>query len=146
MSIDHGDEQGKPGAERPYRPPSREPAPGPVVEAPTFDPEEALRRCFDNPELVQEMVRSLFDEADRLLEEMRQATAGGDAAALARAAHRLKGTVVYLGARPTADAARRVEQAGASGDLPAAAGALHELETELMRLLDVLLDHQRRRS
>lgn len=136
MSSDDLDGRAKRGGDQ-YRSPD---------SAPVFDPEEALRRCFDNPQMVQEMVRSLFDEADRLLEEIRQAEAARDAPALARAAHRLKGTVVYLGAKPTAEATRRVEQIGASGDLAPAPEAIDALEAELMRLMDALLDHQRRHS
>jgi HPt (histidine-containing phosphotransfer) domain-containing protein len=113
---------------------------------PAYDPDEALRRCYDNPELVQEMARSLFDEADQLLEELRRGARDRDAIALERVAHRLRGTTVYLGAKPAAGASLRVEQIGASGDLATASDAIDALERELVRLKAALLDSRRRHA
>ena len=52
------------------------------------------------------------------MEKMRVARSTGNATGLANAAHRLKGTVVYLGAHSAADATQRVEQIGRSGPPP----------------------------
>ena len=77
-----------------------------------FDPAEALERCCNSPELVEEMIRCFFDESDKLFPQMRAALENGDLAEVGRMGHRLKGTLVYLGAQPVADAALRVEQSG----------------------------------
>jgi len=65
---------------------------------------------------------------------IRRALADGDPAAAGRAAHALKGTIVYLGAAPALDAVRRVEQLGRSGDLAAIGQAFRDLEYEVGRL------------
>ena len=113
------------------------------VELPLFDFDEAVRKCYGNRELFQDMVESLFDEADPLLDQMREALARGNGATLAAVAHRLKGTVVYLAAGPAADATRRVEQIGKSGALTEAARALGDLARELVALRRALAPHRR---
>jgi HPt (histidine-containing phosphotransfer) domain-containing protein len=58
-----------------------------------------------------------------------------------RAAHKLKGTVAYLGAQPAEDAAMRVEQAAKSGDLAAAGEAILALEHQIELLKKTLTSH-----
>ena len=82
---------------------------------PIFDHVEAIRQCQGKQHLFQEVVGFFFDDVDPLLERIRQASQRGDTAELAAAAHRLKGTLVYLGAAPALDAVRRVERAGDRG-------------------------------
>ena len=60
---------------------------------------------------------------------------------LGNAAHRLKGTVVYLGAHAAADATQRVEQIGKSGDLTGATEAIQQLEEQLAILKQSLAPH-----
>jgi signal transduction histidine kinase len=93
-----------------------------------------LERLGGDAELVREVAELYFHESPRLLGAARAALAGGDAAALARAAHSLKGTLATLAAPRASAAARRLEELGARGDLAAAADALPELE----RCLDEL--------
>ena len=108
----------------------------------SFDLDEAIRKCYGKYELMRDMVACLFDESDSLIQQMRTAIAEGEAAELASAAHRLKGTVVYLAASPAADATRRVEQIGKSGDLTTASAALDDLERQLHRLKSALEEHR----
>ncbi|MEN6494678.1 MAG: PocR ligand-binding domain-containing protein [Thermoguttaceae bacterium] len=113
------------------------------IALPLFNFDEAVRRCYGKRELFQEMVESLFDEAEPLLNQMHAALARGDGADLAAAAHRLKGTVVYLAAGPAADATRQVEQIGKSSELTEAAHAIGELTRELVALKAALAPHRR---
>ena len=78
----------------------------------------------------------------RLLEQMRAALGNGDGTELANTAHRLKGTVAYLGAAPALEATRCVEDIGRSGDLSAAPAAIEKLAMELGRLKDALDGHR----
>jgi len=110
----------------------------PAGDASVFDLDEALSICGGNYGIVQEMVACLFDEADSLIEKMRTALNTGNATGLGNAAHRLKGTVLYLGARSATDATQRVERIGQSGDLTAAAEAIDELLTQIERLKEAL--------
>ncbi len=119
----------------------RQPAPAPAANV--FNLDEAVGRCFRKYELFQDMVECLFDESDSLLEQMRTELNNGDAEELGRAAHRLKGTVVFLGASPAADATMRVEQIGLSGELGNAAEAIDQLQTQLQLLKDALAPHRK---
>ncbi|MGO9108844.1 MAG: ATP-binding protein [Thermoguttaceae bacterium] len=102
-----------------------------------FSLEEALSRCGEYS-VFEKMVEYFFDEASPLLEEMRTALRSGNAAEMGNAAHRLKGTACYLGAPDAMDAAQRVEQAGLSGDLRAAARMIEQLERQLESLKKTL--------
>ena len=61
------------------------------------------------------MIRCFFDDADSLLPRMHTALQKGDLAEVTRLVHRLKGTIVYLGAEPAGEATLRVEKFVASG-------------------------------
>ena len=63
-----------------------------------FNPEEALTRCFNSRDMVREMIQCFFDEVDNLFPQMRAALEKGDLVEVGRLGHRMKGTVVYLGA------------------------------------------------
>ena len=115
----------------------------PPASAEVFDLAVAVNRCFNNYELFQDMVDSLFTEADELLGQMREALHVGDLAEVGHRAHRLKGTVVYLGAEQAADATRRVEQLGRSADAAAVPEALDRLEAQIERLKAALAPHQK---
>ena len=106
-----------------------------------FDLDEALKRSFDR-EMFQSMVEFFFAESAESLKQMRTALDQGDSAAIAATAHRLRGTVVYLGAAAAHDAAHLVEQAGMAGNLTAAAGALTELEAQIELLKLALAPHR----
>ena len=60
--------------------------------------------------MVREMIQCFFDEVDNLFPQMRAALEKGDLVEVGRLGHRMKGTVVYLGAEPAKEAALRVER------------------------------------
>lgn len=107
-----------------------------VVEIPTeappdtFNLQEALQHCFTG-KMFREMVDFFFAESVEVMERMHAALAGGDAEAAGRAAHRLRGTLVYLGASPAMEAASRLEEAGMSGNLTAVAEAIGLLDVQI---------------
>ena len=72
-------------------------------------------------ELFRQMVRFFFSDGLKLLPEIRAAAGAGDATTIERKAHRLKGTVLYLGAKAATAAVADVEILGRSGDLIGAA-------------------------
>lgn len=80
-----------------------------LVSPPVFDRALALKRCFGKVELLGEMVQCFFDEVDLLFPQMRAGLAKGDLVEVGRLGHRMKGTVVYLGAEAAKQAALRVE-------------------------------------
>jgi CheY-like chemotaxis protein len=63
-----------------------------------FDAAEALVRCAGQHEILAEMVSFYLDNIGTWIDEMRVAADTGAARELARLAHRLRGTLVYLAA------------------------------------------------
>jgi PAS domain S-box-containing protein len=121
------------GGKRPGRRACCDPCPGdcPPLSPPVFNRELALSRCFDNPDMLREMVQGFFDDVEKLVPQMRAALEKGDLVELGRLGHRMKGTVVYLGAEPARQAAATLEQfcepdPGVSCDAEEAVNALDE--------------------
>jgi HPt (histidine-containing phosphotransfer) domain-containing protein len=113
------------------------------VEPPrVFDLDEAVARCYGKYGLFQDIVECLFDEAEPLLDAMRTALADGNAIQLTRAAHRLKGTVGYLGAPPAMIAVGRLEHIGLGGELSGAAEAIEQLVEQLGLLKAAVSPHR----
>lgn len=74
-------------------------------------------------------VRTAFErQTPALLGAMREAIAAGDSEALARHAHKLKGSLSYFPGGNGASLALEVEEAARAGDLARAAGMLPDLE------------------
>lgn len=119
------------------RPP---PVPGPIDET------AALARVDGDADLLAEIIELFLQDAGLLLDEVRQAVAGGDAAQVMRTAHRLKGSAATLGAVRAADAALALETLGRTGHLAGAPSALVELEetvAEAVRGLRAFRDRSR---
>ncbi|MHB8900618.1 MAG: ATP-binding protein, partial [Thermoguttaceae bacterium] len=78
--------------------------------AEVFNPDEAVRRCFNRQDVVRKMIRFFYDEVDNLFPQMRAALERRDLVEVGQLGHRMRGTVAYLGATPAEDATRRVER------------------------------------
>jgi signal transduction histidine kinase/CheY-like chemotaxis protein len=78
--------------------------------------EEALLRCFHNENRVWEMIQYFFDEVDFVLAQMHAALEKRDLPQIGQLAHRIKGTLVYLGAPSAANAAQNAERFCKSND------------------------------
>ena len=107
------------------------------LPANTFNLQEALKSCF-NSRMFWEMVEFFFTESIEMMNQMHAALKDGNAEAVGRAAHRLRGTILYLGANRAMEAALQVEEAGMSGDLTAVAEALGSLDTQIQLLKQAL--------
>jgi two-component system, sensor histidine kinase and response regulator len=124
---------------RPETPaPTRPQIPNPPSLLPVFDMGSAIARCFGKVELAREMVDYFFEECPRVLEEIHSKVRGNDLVAAAQAAHRLKGTVVYLAAQPVLDAILGVEMACRSGPADTVEGAVHRLEEQTTLLAEAM--------
>ena len=115
----------------------------PQATAVVFNPEEAITRCFNSEDMVREMIQCFFDEVDNLFLQMCRALEKGDLVEVGRLGHRMKGTVVYLGAQPAKEAALRVERfCKSSGGTPSEAEeAIDGLEQECLLLKAALCEH-----
>jgi HPt (histidine-containing phosphotransfer) domain-containing protein len=92
-----------------------------------------LRRLRDGgaPDLLHHLLELLRADGPRLLAEMREAVANGDAAKLRSSAHSLKGSAANLGARPLADLCRDLEEIGRTGAVEGAGPLLVEAGEQL---------------
>jgi signal transduction histidine kinase/DNA-binding response OmpR family regulator/HPt (histidine-containing phosphotransfer) domain-containing protein len=118
--------------------------PGGPAAAGVFDPDAVLKRVGGNVKLLRQIVELFLADAPRLLGEVREAVAAGDADRLHRAAHTLKGTVANFMAPAVLDAAVRLELMGRSGQLDGSHEVYRTLEVEAERLgkaLAELLPH-----
>jgi HPt (histidine-containing phosphotransfer) domain-containing protein len=93
--------------------------------------------------MVREMIQCYCDEVDNLFPQMRAAVDKGDLVELGRLGHRMKGTVVYLGAQSALEAALCVERFYHAGDgTPSEAEeAINALERECLALRTALVKH-----
>jgi two-component system, sensor histidine kinase and response regulator len=92
-----------------------------------------------NRQLLRELVRLFLADCPQGLADIKEAIRRGDAGALGRAAHTLKGSVGNFEAKNAFMAAQRLETMGRDGDLDNAGKALVTLESEL-RLLTAELE------
>ena len=105
-----------------------------------FDEKELLERVDNDWEFLGETVQMLGTDGRSLMDEIRRATSAGDAAALGRAGHTLKGMISNF-CCPTAHAAAfEVEKIGKGGDLSAAPPAVNALADQLEALIAALND------
>ena len=117
-----------------------------------FNPAVALERCVENRLLLAQVIQYFFSEAATLLPQMDEAIKTQDWSRLARTAHHLKGTLLYLGVDRAEAAIRTVEQlvlpqlepeleAGDTFDPLRVAEAFQRLEQACDELKRVLAEH-----
>jgi HPt (histidine-containing phosphotransfer) domain-containing protein len=119
---------------------------GAAGEAPSTPPrvdevidQEVLLECIGGDRaFLSGMIERLMAVAPEQLAFARSALAEGDAARLEKEVHRLRGALANFQARGAVDAAGRLEEIAASGDLQAAPEALARTEAEVQRVLEVL--------
>jgi PAS domain S-box-containing protein len=127
---------------------TQQPQPAPIA-APaardTVDRDALLEGFGGRADLLKHVVEVFLEDAPATLARAKEAIAAGNAAEVASAAHSLKGSVGLFSQGQAFDGARRLEQAGKSGDLSAADAVRAEVEqsvaqltTELRSLLERL--------
>jgi two-component system, sensor histidine kinase and response regulator len=95
---------------------------------------EALGRIGNDEELLRDLCHIFLEESPKLVQKIQEAIASGDADAVMRAAHSLKGEASYLGAAATTQAARQLEEMGRDQDLSRAKATFTTLEQAVSRL------------
>jgi len=103
--------------------------PAPVIEVPVetaptgalVDADAVLASFGGNRAVLRDVIAVFLDDAPVMMKAVEDALAGGDAAALASAAHALKGSAGLFSQGPVFDGARRLEQRARGGDLSGAA-------------------------
>src|SRR4051812_18801415 len=100
-----------------------------------FDERELLDRVDQDIEFLAETVQMLLDDGPALVADIRVAAAAGDAAAVGRSAHALKGMISNFCADGAHASAAEVERLGKAGDLAAVPAALEALDARLGELI-----------
>jgi HPt (histidine-containing phosphotransfer) domain-containing protein len=109
--------------------------------AQVMDVENALRRLGEDVELLEQIILIFLEDAPRLVHTARQSLARADAVELRRAAHSLKGMMATLGAQVGVNAAYRLEQVAAGGDLAEASSLIHDCGERVAELTRALQDY-----
>ena len=122
----------------PVAAPAATPAPPPEAETPAIDVPELLQRLGGDADLARDVVDLFRLDWPTSLARLRAALEAGDAGAVQRAAHSLKGAAGNLSAGPTTAAARDIEHLAEARDLAAAGAELPRLEREAARLFTAL--------
>lgn len=99
---------------------------------------EALSRIDDDRETLHAMIEVFLEQGPQDLAAIQEALKHRDAAAAARSAHRLKGSVLQFCADAAVEAAKAVETAGKSGDVEETDRLFRTLQTEMTRLFEAL--------
>jgi PAS domain S-box-containing protein len=127
---------------------ARESPPIEEPSAPTppkvFDRDQAIRQCFGKVETFREMVDYFFNDAPQMLDAMRAGLTNQDPAEVGRAAHKLRGTLVYLAGEIATATADRIEHLAMDGQLADIATAIDQLQADLDQLGQALEEHRAR--
>ena len=118
--------------------PQNRPAASATMKATSWSKAEVLERLGGDEELFGELCEIFFRESPKLLKTLREAIERGDADAVHRAAHSLKGEASYLGGGMATQTARQLEEMAGRRDLSRASELLAALERELEGLLHAI--------
>jgi HPt (histidine-containing phosphotransfer) domain-containing protein len=103
-------------------------------QEPVLDREGLLDRVDGDRSLLLDMIQIFMEQVPGLTDTLRRAVAEGDAQALRRTAHTIKGVTGELAAPNARRLAMTLEDLGETGRLPDAPAVLADLEAELERL------------
>jgi HPt (histidine-containing phosphotransfer) domain-containing protein len=88
--------------------------------------------------LLKEIIHAFLGDLPRLREATRRAADSKDANELEKAAHELKGSLLFLNAQGPIEKVQSLETLAAGGDLANVQPALSALEAEMTGLSDIL--------
>jgi two-component system sensor histidine kinase/response regulator len=120
----------------PGRSPPAAASPSPTAEA--FDPARLLTLAGGEEALVKVVVDLFLSDTPSLWSSLEEAAEQGNTDALARAAHKLKGSLLNMAAGPASAAARELEVLAREGRLEEARQGVSTLRAELARLRKAL--------
>jgi PAS domain S-box-containing protein len=113
-------------------------------EGETVNWNETLQALGGNLKLLKTVVEAALVEIPRLMKATSQAISSSDAAALRLAAHTLKGVLRYFGKTMAFEEVLRLERMGQDGSLAEAGASLATLESEILRIVQVLQKYLQR--
>ncbi len=105
---------------------------------PSIDRSSLLERCMGNFALVEKLNNAFLSSLPSEKVALQDAVAICDVNAIARIAHRLRGTASNMCALPLSDAAKNVEQAARSNQIELVEPRWHELKLQIENVIDKL--------
>lgn len=108
---------------------------------PVFNLAEALTRVDEDEDLFHTLAELFIEQAPLDLAATQAALDADDAAALARAAHRMKGAILQFSAYPLFEATSQLEALGKAGDLAGAKPVCVLVTQELNKLVTALSEY-----
>lgn len=103
-----------------------------------FNLAEALTRVDEDEDLFQTLVELFIEQAPLDMAATQAALDAGDAAALARAAHRMKGAILQFSAPAVFEATNQLETLGKAGRVDDARPVCARVSQELQKLMAAL--------
>lgn len=98
--------------------------------------DQILEECYlGDDELIADVAQVFVEQKDDQVSGVVAAVAARDAEQVGRAAHKLKGGLLTIGAAAAADVALKLEKLGKSGDLSGADAHVTALRHEIDRLV-----------
>ena len=97
----------------------------------------------DDPEFIEELLDTFVESTEELMTPLRAGVQSGDAQAVMRESHRLKGSSANVGAEALQEQSHELEKMGRAGSLDRAAEVLAEIETEFARVREFLAERRR---
>jgi histidine phosphotransfer protein HptB len=104
-------------------------------QEPAFNYEEALARVDHDRETLVMLVELFLEHGPKDLAQTQTAVTVGDASAVARSSHRLKGAILQFCAPAALQACKELEETAKTGNLANAGELYATLEQEVHRLL-----------
>lgn len=111
-----------------------------------FNLAEALARVDADEDLFHTLAELFVEQAPLDMASTRAALDAGDAAALARAAHRMKGAILQFSAPTVFEAISQLEALGKAGTLDRATTVCAQVDRELQKLITALREYVANRS
>lgn len=97
-----------------------------------------LQRLGGDENLFRELVEYFVEDSAQILDQMRAAARGGDAAELERAAHSIKGLAANFEGRAAVEIARDIEGLAQSGSIESLEPLIGQLDECVRQLLAAL--------
>lgn len=105
----------------------------PITE-PILDRTSLYEQVGDDPELLLTVVELFLEDSREILAALVEGLSRHDNQAVQQGAHRLKGSLLTLGAKPAAAVARELEQMGRTSTLEGANDVFDDLKRQLAAL------------
>lgn len=105
-----------------------------------FDQAAFLERTMADPEIIEAVIESYFEDIPKQIELLKNALADRDAKKVQELAHRIRGASLNVSGLAIQSTAREMESAGANQDLTRAQALLPDMEKQFEELKQDMIE------